>query len=70
MGIGERGLGAPAYPEPALDGRRVRAAVLSDDQRQFEMDFEGQVELDVKAASEDDLTIVQDAMSGVGAIGG
>ena len=62
MGIGEGGADVPAYPEPALDGRRVRAAVLADDQRQFEMDFEGQAELDVEAASEDDLTVVQDAL--------
>lgn len=63
MGIGERGADVPAYPEPAPDGRRVRAAVIADDQRQFEMDFEGQVELDVEAASEDDRSVVQDALS-------
>ena len=63
MGIGEGGADVPVYPDPAQDGRRARAAVLADDQRQFEMDFEGQVERDVEAASEDDLTIVQDALS-------
>ncbi|WP_299628696.1 type IV secretory system conjugative DNA transfer family protein [uncultured Tateyamaria sp.] len=63
MGIGERGADAPSYPEPTPDGRRARAAVIADDQRQFEMDFEGQVELDVEAASEDDLAVVQDALS-------
>ena len=32
MGIGERSADAPIYPEPARDGRRVRTAVLADDQ--------------------------------------
>ncbi|WP_371228073.1 type IV secretory system conjugative DNA transfer family protein [Roseovarius sp. 2305UL8-3] len=63
MGIGERGVDTPAYPEPAPDGRRVCAAVIADDQRQFEMGFEGQVELDVEVASEDDIAVVQDALS-------
>ena len=63
IGIGERGADVPAYPEPAPDGRRVRAAVIADDQRQFEMDFSAQAELDVEAASKDDIAVVQDALS-------
>ncbi|NJO32556.1 MAG: hypothetical protein HC869_04900 [Rhodospirillales bacterium] len=63
MGIGERGADAPAYPEPASDGRRVRAAVIADDQRQFEMDFGGPAEVDVGAASENDAAIVREALT-------
>ncbi|MEM6275332.1 MAG: type IV secretory system conjugative DNA transfer family protein [Pseudomonadota bacterium] len=63
MGIGAYGANVPAYPEAAPDGRQVRAAVIADDQRQFEMDFGAQAEFDVEAASEDDLAVVQDALS-------
>lgn len=63
MGIGERGADVPAYPKPAPDERRVRAAVIAEDQRQFEMDFGAQAELDAEAASEDDLAVVQGALS-------
>lgn len=63
MGIGEGGADAPSYPEPDPNGRRVRAAMLSGDHRQFEMDFGGQVELDVETASEDNVAVVQDALS-------
>lgn len=63
MGIGERDGSSRVDPGPAPDPRRVRAAVLSDDQRQFEMDFEGRAELDVDAPTEDNLSVVQDALS-------
>lgn len=63
MGIEEGGGNSSVNSGPAPDPRRVRAAVLSDDQRQFEMDFEGGPELDVEAPSEDDVTVVQDALS-------
>ncbi|MAM24796.1 MAG: type VI secretion protein [Rhodobacteraceae bacterium] len=63
MGFGERRGEPSAYPDPTMDGRRARAAVLSDDQRQFEMDFGARTELDVEAASEDDVAVVQEALS-------
>jgi type IV secretion system protein VirD4 len=63
MGIGERGGDAPAEPVAAREIRQARAAVIADDQRQFEMDFEGVVELDAEVLSEDDLVGVQDALS-------
>jgi type IV secretion system protein VirD4 len=63
MGFGERRGEPSAYPDSTMHGRRVRAAVLSDDQRQFEMDFGARTELDVEAASEDDLATVQEALS-------
>ena len=63
MGFGERHGEPSAYPDPTMDGRRARAAVLSDDQRQFEMDFGAGTELDVEAASEDDVAVVQEALS-------
>ena len=63
MGFGERRGEPSAYPDSTMDGRRARAAVLSDDQRQFEMDFGARTELDVEAASEDDVAVVQEALS-------
>jgi len=63
MGIADPG----GYPQPdlnlATETRRARAAVIADDQRQFEMDFRVQTELNVEAASEDDVAVVQDALS-------
>ena len=63
MGIGERGGNSRVDPGPAPDPRRVRAAVLSDEQRQFEMDFEGRAGPDVEVPTEEDLSVVQDALS-------
>ncbi|WP_370373285.1 type IV secretory system conjugative DNA transfer family protein, partial [Henriciella pelagia] len=63
MGIGERGGSSRVDPGLAPDPRRVRAAVIADDQGQFEMDFEGRAELDIEAVSEDDVSVVQDALS-------
>ncbi|NNF71341.1 MAG: type IV secretory system conjugative DNA transfer family protein [Rhodobacteraceae bacterium] len=63
MGIGDPGGDAPADPGRAPETQRAHAAVIADDHRQFEMDFEGLSELDVEALSEDDLVVVQDALS-------
>jgi type IV secretion system protein VirD4 len=63
MGFGEGGGSSRVDPGPAPDPRRVRAAVIADDQGQFEMDFEGRAELDIEAVSEDDVSVVQDALS-------
>ena len=63
MGLTDSGGNAPIEPGPAQAPRRVRAAVLADDQRQFEMDFGRQADLEVEAATEDDVVRVQDAVS-------
>ncbi len=63
MGIGERRREPSAYPDPTMDGRRARAALLSDDERQFEMDFGARTELDVEVSSEDDVAVVQEALN-------
>ena len=63
MGIGEGGRSSRVDHGLAPDPRRVRAAVIADDQRQFEMDFEGRAELDIEAVSEDDVSVFQDALS-------
>ena len=62
MGIGERGETSLADPGPGSDVRRARAAVIADDQRQFEMDFEGQAGLDVDKLNDGDVSEVQDAL--------
>ena len=49
--------------DKALRGRDARAAVLADDQRQMEMEFGRQADLEVEAASENDVARVQDAVS-------
>jgi type IV secretion system protein VirD4 len=43
--------------------QRARAAVIADEQGQLEMDFEGRADLDAETLSEDDLGVVQDALS-------
>ena len=63
MGLTESGSNAPIEPGPAQAPRRGRAAVLADDQRQFEMDFGRQADLEVEAATEDDVVRVQNAVS-------
>ena len=63
MGIGELGGVSYAYPAPASEGRRVRAAVIADDQRQFEMDFGADVGLKFDAPTETDLSEVQGVLS-------
>ena len=63
MGLTDSGGNAPIDPGPAQAPRRVRAAVLADDQRQFEMDFGRQADLEVDVLSENDVVRVQDAVS-------
>ena len=63
MGLTESGGNAHIDPGPAQAPRRVRAAVLADDQRQFEMDFGRQADLEVHAPTENDVVRVQDAVS-------
>ena len=63
MGLTDSGGNAPIEPGPAQTPRRVRAAVLADDQRQFEMDFGRQADLEVEAPSENDVVRVKDAVS-------
>ncbi|MEL6314587.1 MAG: type IV secretory system conjugative DNA transfer family protein, partial [Pseudomonadota bacterium] len=63
MGTTDPGGYSPADPVPASGVRRARAAAIADDQRQFEMDFEGLSGLGAEALSEDDLGVVRDALS-------
>ncbi|MCI5109682.1 MAG: type IV secretory system conjugative DNA transfer family protein [Marivita sp.] len=63
MGITEPERNVPIDPRSTAGTRRVRAAVLAEDQRQFEMDFRGQADLDVDAPSEDEVGQIQDALS-------
>lgn len=63
MGIGERGADPPLDVGQRSDRRRARAAVLAEDQRQSEIDFGARAALDVKAAGDDDLAVVQEALS-------
>jgi type IV secretion system protein VirD4 len=63
MGLTEGGGIAPLESGPAQAPRRGRAAVLADDQRQMEMEFGRQADLEVEAASENDVARVQDAVS-------
>lgn len=63
MGISDPGGGTPADPVVRPEVRGARAAVIADDQRQFEMDFEDLAELDPEALSADDLGVVQEALS-------
>jgi type IV secretion system protein VirD4 len=62
MGFGEPGGNLPADPIADPKVRRARAAVIADDQGQFEMVFGVQAELDVEAVSEDDVGVVQEAL--------
>ena len=63
MGLTDPGGDAPADPGRAPETQRARAAVIADDQRQFEMDFDGLSELDPESLSEDDLGVVHDALT-------
>ncbi|MCV3273242.1 MULTISPECIES: type IV secretory system conjugative DNA transfer family protein [unclassified Roseobacter] len=63
MGFGEPGGNSRVNLGSAPDARRARAAVIADDQGQFEMDFEARTELDVEAANEDDVATVQEALN-------
>ena len=62
MGIGKRGTETPVHAGERTEKRRARAAVLAEDQRQFEMDFEAAGQLSVNTASEDDVALVEDAL--------
>jgi len=59
MGIDERGGNSRVDPGPAPDPRRSRAAVIADDQGQFEMDFGSQAELVVETPTEWDVAQVE-----------
>jgi type IV secretion system protein VirD4 len=63
MGIAEPSENPPANHSPPTASPRARAAVIADDQRQFEMDFDGQTDLKLDSPSEDDVGQVQDALS-------
>lgn len=62
MGIGEQSADTRVDAGQKSDRRRARAAVLGEDQRQFEMDFEAQNELSMEPASADDAALVEDAL--------
>lgn len=62
MGIGERGTDMHVHGDLRPETKRFRAAVLAEDQRQFEMNFDLQAELNVQAATAGDLAIVEDAL--------
>jgi type IV secretion system protein VirD4 len=63
IGVSEPGGYAHADPVQAPKVQRARAAVIADEQGQLEMDFEGRADLDAETLSEDDLGVVQDALS-------
>ena len=63
MGTGKRGADAPFDAGQRPDRRIARAAVLADDQRQFEMDFDAKTELSVETAGADDMSLVENALS-------
>jgi type IV secretion system protein VirD4 len=62
-GFVERGGNSSLDPSPATGARRVRAAVLADGQRQFEMDFGGNADLEFDDPGEDEVGRVQNALS-------
>lgn len=62
MGIRERAAEKAVDGDTGPDLQRARAAVLADDQRQFEMDFEARAELNVDAVGADDMALVEDAL--------
>lgn len=62
MGAGEHRADIPVRANPEPDARRARAAVLADDPRQFEMDFEAQATLSAEVASAADIALVEDAL--------
>ncbi|WP_230374376.1 type IV secretory system conjugative DNA transfer family protein [Pontivivens ytuae] len=62
MGIGKRDAVLPLDAGQRPGRRRARAAVLAEDQRQFEMDFNAQAELSVEAVGADDVALVENAL--------
>jgi type IV secretion system protein VirD4 len=62
MGITEPGGNGPIDPRSTAEVRQARAAVLADDQRQFEMDFGGPADLMVDTPSENAVEQVEDAL--------
>ena len=70
MGITEPGGNGPIDPRSTAEVRQARAAVLADDQRQFEMDFGGPADLMVDTPSENAVEQVEDALGDLEAIGG
>lgn len=62
MGFTEPGGNAPIDPSPATVARHSRAAVIAEDQRQFEMDFGGQEALRVDEPTETDVAQVEGAL--------
>ncbi|QEW23592.1 Conjugal transfer protein TraG (plasmid) [Marinibacterium anthonyi] len=63
MGLTEPSENPPINHNPPTVTPRARAAVIADDQRQFEMDFGGQAELSRENPSEDDVAQVERAVS-------
>ena len=63
MGLTEPSENPPINHNPPTVTPRARAAVIADDQRQFEMDFGGQAELSRENPSEDDVALVERAVS-------
>ncbi|WP_043754755.1 type IV secretory system conjugative DNA transfer family protein [Pseudooceanicola atlanticus] len=62
MGLGEGGASSANNDMLASASRPVRAAVLAEDQRQFEMEFGRRADLEVDAPGKGDVAQVQDAM--------
>ncbi len=63
MGLTEPDGNTSIEPSPAPVARQSRAAVISEDQRQFELDFGGQEVLRVDEPTETDTEQVEDALS-------
>ena len=63
MGFTEPSENPPINHIPPTVTLRARAAVIADDQRQFEMDFGGQAELSHENPSEDEVSQVERAVS-------
>ncbi len=62
MGIAEPGGSSPINHIPDTVARRVRAAVIAEDQRQIEMDFEGPEALRIDDPTEADVAQFEDAL--------
>ena len=62
MGIADASINSLASPSSTAEGRPARAAVLAEDQRQFEMDFSRQTDLAVERPSAEDATEVKLAL--------
>ena len=63
MGLAEPGGNAPIDPSQRTAARRVRAAVLADDQQQMEMDFSGPSDLARSDPSGEDVAHLEKALS-------